>query len=466
MIICFCFQSALHDPAYRDAVENSASFNTRMSLEKKMRLPFLDAQTGVAQNHCHLWMQPRHRMPGLTADQIYTYPAKLWRKKRRSYLVTYAQPSRKMEIPMLDAVAEVPIPVEVAIPPVQHIINEDSKDSVPVAPSKDETTSKDAWFYEDMQVEAEDFEEPDGDSDFDYEESSAKKRGKAKKDPPKKTPSKSGGRGRKKQIPVNYDATDTEKPYSCETCGARYKTRPGLTYHYTHSHKNLLEDDDEDSGSATPSAGSGSGHNAQPPITPISSAHGSNNSGNSETPSGRSRSTRHGPPAHSTPGPQQDTPRRSNPPPPTNSSTAMIPIQHQMPAHYTGPIAAPAVREMEMKARAPPSPYCDFCLGDATENKKSGHAEELVSCADCGRSGHPSCLQFTQNMIISVKQYRWQCIECKCCSLCGNSDNDEQLLFCDDCDRGYHMYCLKPPISEPPEGSWSCHLCLVIFHRK
>lgn len=40
-----------------------------------------------------------------------------------------------------------------------------------------------------------------------------------------------------------------------------------------------------------------------------------------------------------------------------------------------------------MKARAPPSPYCDFCLGDATENKKSGQPEELVSCADCGRSG-------------------------------------------------------------------------------
>jgi hypothetical protein len=27
-------------------VENSASFNTRMALEKRMRLPFLDAQTG------------------------------------------------------------------------------------------------------------------------------------------------------------------------------------------------------------------------------------------------------------------------------------------------------------------------------------------------------------------------------------------------------------------------------------
>jgi hypothetical protein len=37
--------------------------------------------------------------------------------------------------------------------------------------------------------------------------------------------------------------------------------------------------------------------------------------------------------------------------------------------------------------RANPSPYCDFCLGDAQENKKTGTSEELVSCSDCGRSG-------------------------------------------------------------------------------
>lgn len=149
--------------------------------------------------------------------------------------------------------------------------------------------------------------------------------------------------------------------------------------------------------------------------------------------------------------------------------------------------------------RSKVSRYCDFCLGDDVENKKTGLREELVSCADCGRSGscgstsplleadgwliftiltgHPSCLQFTPNMIISVKKYPWQCIECKSCGLCGTSDNDvgrlhllrpcdpsgggawdflpflqDQLLFCDDCDRGYHMYCLNPPLSEPPEG--------------
>lgn len=39
------------------------------------------------------------------------------------------------------------------------------------------------------------------------------------------------------------------------------------------------------------------------------------------------------------------------------------------------------------KKKVSASPYCDFCLGDASENKKTGAPESLVSCADCGRSG-------------------------------------------------------------------------------
>lgn len=108
--------------------------------------------------------------------------------------------------------------------------------------------------------------------------------------------------------------------------------------------------------------------------------------------------------------------------------------------------------------------YCDFCLGDEKENKKTNRPESMVSCAECGRSGHPTCLQFTDNMIISSQRYKWQCIECKSCSLCSTAENDDQLLFCDDCDRGFHMFCLNPPLEEAPEGSWSCHLCVVEFH--
>lgn len=100
------------------------------------------------------------------------------------------------------------------------------------------------------------------------------------------------------------------------------------------------------------------------------------------------------------------------------------------------PMSSMTIQARNEKPRATPSPYCDFCLGDAKENKKTGIPEELVSCSDCGRSGHPTCLQFTENMIISVKKYRWQCIECKCCSICGTSENDETLLFCDSCDAG------------------------------
>ncbi|XP_017065547.1 supporter of activation of yellow protein isoform X2 [Drosophila eugracilis] len=145
-------------------------------------------------------------------------------------------------------------------------------------------------------------------------------------------------------------------------------------------------------------------------------------------------------------------------------NTSTVQAASNTPA-FTATANANKVKQDVDRDIAQPSPYCDFCLGDQQENKKTNLPEELVSCSDCGRSGHPSCLQFTANMIISVKRYRWQCIECKYCSICGTSDNDDQLLFCDDCDRGYHMYCLSPPLVTPPEGSWSCKLCMEEFHK-
>lgn len=49
--------------------------------------------------------------------------------------------------------------------------------------------------------------------------------------------------------------------------------------------------------------------------------------------------------------------------------------------------AAGQIHDKKSGKAAQPSPYCDFCLGDARENKKTGGSEELVSCSDCGRSG-------------------------------------------------------------------------------
>lgn len=118
------------------------------------------------------------------------------------------------------------------------------------------------------------------------------------------------------------------------------------------------------------------------------------------------------------------------------------------------------------KRKSKQNPFCDFCLGTIEKNRRTRLPEELISCSSCGSSGHPSCLRFSENIRISVQKYDWQCIECKTCSNCDNADNEGQLLFCDDCDRSYHTYCLKPPLMEPPEGNWSCQSCLIDYHRE
>ena len=40
----------MNDPVYKETVENSSSYNERLVKERRLRLPFIDAQTGVAQS--------------------------------------------------------------------------------------------------------------------------------------------------------------------------------------------------------------------------------------------------------------------------------------------------------------------------------------------------------------------------------------------------------------------------------
>ncbi|XP_040905153.1 bromodomain adjacent to zinc finger domain protein 2A [Toxotes jaculatrix] len=47
------------------------------------------------------------------------------------------------------------------------------------------------------------------------------------------------------------------------------------------------------------------------------------------------------------------------------------------------------------------------------------------------------------------------------CQVCRKGDNDECLLLCDSCDRGCHMYCLRPKITQVPEGDWFCPTCIA-----
>lgn len=54
-------ESFFQDSSYRETIEFSANYNTRLCLERRLRLPFIDPQTGVAQKHSHLFMSKRQR---------------------------------------------------------------------------------------------------------------------------------------------------------------------------------------------------------------------------------------------------------------------------------------------------------------------------------------------------------------------------------------------------------------------
>ncbi|XP_048378698.1 histone acetyltransferase KAT6A-like isoform X1 [Stegostoma tigrinum] len=111
------------------------------------------------------------------------------------------------------------------------------------------------------------------------------------------------------------------------------------------------------------------------------------------------------------------------------------------------------------RPRAEPIPICGFCLGTKEQNREKKR-EELISCADCGNSGHPSCLKFSPELTARVKALRWQCIECKTCSTCRDQGkNADNMLFCDSCDRGFHMECCDPPLTRMPKGMWVCQIC-------
>ncbi|CAH0547639.1 unnamed protein product [Brassicogethes aeneus] len=556
-------ESFINDSSYKEILENSVNYNTRLCIERRLRLPFIDTQTGVAQNHCALFMNRRQRIPGLLPGQIYTYPRQRWRKKRRQYLTMHSRGFHRAS-DVLDGDIDMHSISQIENPALQDT---DSKDSQLL---KDDVAKE--WFYDEQDMlEIDPYDEPDPDSDLDYEETYKRSkrrkgvgRGRGGVDSPSTPGRRKGpGRGRKKAA-HNFDPTpgDPDKPFACELCGARYKTRPGLTYHYGHSHKEGASDDNSRDSTAAASAAPPTAPQQQPPPPPPNMMVGGiggppplmggppmgpggpvgvggqppppNMMGgggivqpppmpplvdgqppnlnpnplgppvyqdsyvsflNASPPGTPGRRGRHPNPQGMPPGPGQMPPGMppmppGGPPPghpghplqaPPNLPPNLPPQQPPMIMDDpTMPVLMPEKSLVDLpphppmmmmgeppmeKKNAAPSPYCDFCLGDTNQNKKTGGMEELVSCSDCGRSGHPSCLQFTANMKISVKKYRWQCIECKCCSMCGNSDNDDQLLFCDDCDRGYHMYCLSPPLVNPPEGSWSCNLCIEQFHK-
>ena len=358
-------------------MDNVVFYNTQLSRDRKARLPYHDAQTGVAQSDCYIWRSRLERRRGVLPGQIYSYPPRRWRvewkppqkptTKGDAALQVGTAESSATSAGLTTTVTITPgVPVSVTSgavhTPERGLIVAKKSSRIAGQNHKDEVSSESSEGNEEESSDV----DVDYMEDYDSEEERRQRKKKALVKPTKTTPSQ------------QRTTRNNDKPFLCNICNRRYKTVSTLKAHTTQHH------------------------------------------GRAEHPA----------------------------PAAAAAAVEKVPVMLQPPPSLLG------------KPCAKPNPYCDFCLGEDSANKKTGKPEKMVSCADCGRSAHPSCLQFTLPLAKVVLTYRWQCIECKSCHLCGTSDNDEQLLFCDDCDRGYHMYCLSPPIKEPPEGSWSCGLCL------
>ncbi|CAD5234210.1 unnamed protein product [Bursaphelenchus xylophilus] len=363
------------DFAYMEAMKNCQKWNSRTVVPRlKGNRTVFDQNTNILQRPSHaLYRRKEERCKPTNPMQFCTYAAQRY---RRSKQISSEACEHKYFLTSNPSLRET---VDQILNPNGLGSNENSEQSVS-ATLRSSTANGAKPAFENYEADNFEYELDDEGNDPSDEDDwgSSKRKGK-KKGAPGQTPTNRptnrrgnpggsggvGGGGGGKPRPVPDDLNNPEvRPFACQHCGARYKSRPGLTYHRLHVHK------DEQ-------------------------------------------------------------------------------LMADMPKMLDN---AEGV-----------STTCDLCMGSKELNKKTNVPEELVSCHDCGRSAHPSCVNFTPNMLVTTKKYGWQCIECKSCTFCGTSEDDAQLLFCDDCDRGFHLYCLKPPLKQAPEGKWSCHLCQSEF---
>jgi hypothetical protein len=142
---------------------------------------------------------------------------------------------------------------------------------------------------------------------------------------------------------------------------------------------------------------------------------------------------------------QTSSPRRGRPPKNPNS----IASSSKHPANSRYPSSQPKKRSKHKKltnghshghgsrkgkassvetiyVKPPPDDYCSFCEGPNIVNQAKVH-EKMVSCFQCGQSGHPSCCQMDGKLAQRVFTYDWICLNCKVCEVCVVKGKDVSL---------------------------------------
>ncbi|XP_068702379.1 tyrosine-protein kinase BAZ1B-like isoform X2 [Montipora foliosa] len=123
--------------------------------------------------------------------------------------------------------------------------------------------------------------------------------------------------------------------------------------------------------------------------------------------------------------------------------------------HYQQAVdAAVSVKDLASELeKLLPSLLPQFCQGTfSKDNAKQRWLEEVKQASTVSRLHLLlSILDSTVIWDLSAENAR-----CKICRLKGIGTT---LILCDDCNLAYHLQCLRPALSEVPEGHWSCPVC-------
>ncbi|KAK2568145.1 Tyrosine-protein kinase BAZ1B [Acropora cervicornis] len=100
-----------------------------------------------------------------------------------------------------------------------------------------------------------------------------------------------------------------------------------------------------------------------------------------------------------------------------------------------------------------PSVLPQFCQGAFSNDKaKQSWLKEVKKAATTARLH--LLLEILDSTVI------WDLsAENASCRVCRHKGLGTMLILCDDCNLAYHLQCLRPALSEVPEGHWSCPLC-------
>lgn len=343
-------EKMLNDSSYSELIEFSSNFNTRLCVERRLRLPFLDPQTGVAQKHSNLFMKKSQRIPGLRDGQIYSYPSARWRKAKRQYLTNanaYPFNYRPFGRFRENEFEHHPAPVgEHFAPPEESSFRPGMTEDSHSKDSHKEDNSKSGWYYDEIDInDMDNFEEPEEDSDDDFMEPRS---GRKKKGSVGRTPSSSSRRSGKDREADNRRGRNNPR-------GRGRKVNPPPMDNSSNSSDKFAEYSRRRA------------NMSQPPQ--VTTTHNPNPMSFDEAI-----------PEHKIPTTERgkthfDDDRMSGGIMSTASTSGGMP---GMTPSLMGTPTKMSTTEKSEKPRANPSTYCDFCLGDARENKKTNQSE--VSC--------------------------------------------------------------------------------------